>query len=215
MDWDNKTRNKIDFEIEFNKQKLRYECTKVTEEHNFTKFNQQLVFNELNEIKEFYLLLNPKFESKPIYDYSNLSKRSCVEFDEGKDYNINPSFIKKFNHYKTFKYVLSCLIKNKNFHNDNILYDKPNLPIIDKPEPIDLDKIKSVRPNRFPCNFEKVYNESEFSKYLQVHYHKIKNRHNLNHINSLNKETLVHFHERITAGYFDKQELIFIEEKFI
>lgn len=129
------------------------------------------------------MLLNPRFTSKPLYDVSNydcLLSRCCVKYTEGIDYNITPSFVNQFDHYKTFKYVLSCIYEP--LSGNVVLYDKPTLPIIDKPEQIDLEKL--VRPNRFPCNFEKVYNESYFSKYLQVHYHKIKNGHNLTQINT-------------------------------
>ena len=100
---------------QFNEQKLRYQVRELTEEENinrnFCKYKQQLVLNELNEINNFYLLLNPNFKGKPIIDYSYSyysSKR--VEYTV-VDYNIKPSYIKKFNHYKKFKYVLMCILR--------------------------------------------------------------------------------------------------------
>ena len=182
--------NKKDFEKEFNEKKSRYDKKEIVKGY-FCKYKMQLVFNELSEIKEFYLLLNPSLKSKPIYDntvYPNFLSERRVVYEKDKYFLIKPSFIKKYNHYKTFKYVLNRISKiNYQLLDNSVLYDNPTLPIIDKPEPINLDKIKNIRPNRFPCNFEKVYNELDFSKYLIVHYHKIKNRHNLTQINKLNK----------------------------
>jgi hypothetical protein len=88
-----------------------------------------------------------------------------------------------------------CILRiNEPLSGNVVLYDNPTLPIIDKPEPIDLKTL--LRPDRFPCNFEKVYNESDFSKYLNVHYHKIKNRHNLDHIKRLNNKDTIFVHLR-------------------
>lgn len=184
------TRNQSDLEDQFTEQKLRYQVRELTEEENinrnFYKYKQQLVLNELNEINNFYLLLNPNF--KPTIDYIYFKR---VEYTV-VDYNIKPSYIKKINHYKKLKYVLMCILRiNEPLSGNVVLYDNPTLPIIDKPEPIDLEKVKNLRPDRFPCNFEKVYNESDFSKYLNVHYHKIKNRHNLDHIKRLNNKDTV------------------------
>jgi hypothetical protein len=188
MVWNEDTRNYSELETKFTEQKLLYDCKqdKIREENSFVKYKQQLVFNELNEFKEFYLNQNPNLKSKVIYD-DYLSSR-CV-YTEGETYNIKPSFIKKFVHFKKFKYVLGRLYLYNNTVDDplsrdnTVLYDNPTFPIIEKLEPIDLETLKNLRPNRFPCNFEKVYNESDFSKYLIVHYHKIKNRQNLDYIN--------------------------------
>jgi hypothetical protein len=192
MNWgnsSNSTKDNSELETQFNEQKSRYPVKQEVEGF-FEKYKQQFVFSELNEINDFYLLLNPNLKNKVVYDSTSniLSSRSLVEYTKGIDYNIKPTYINKFNHYKKFKYVLSCILNiNKTLLHNVVLYDNPTLPIIDKPEPIDLETL--VRPDRFPCNFEKVYNESDFSKYLNVHYHKIKNRHNLEHFERLNKDT--------------------------
>jgi len=162
-----------------------YNFNEESHEIQTIKFKFHLVFNELKDFEQFYLLLNPKTKSEPeldfVSDYNSFS-RSFVK-DINIEQNIKPSYFKLFNHYKKFKYVLNRLSKNNSIRCDDILYDHPILPIIDK---IGLIDNTSVRPIRFPCNFEKIYNEKDFSKYLLVHHHKIKNRHNLETINKQN-----------------------------
>ena len=184
MDWNKSTKNTSEFETEFNELKSRYPLKQEVRKC-FVKYILQLVFNELIEFKDVYLLLHARamnLQFNPQKDFLVFAYTNTKTEHESDFYDIKPSFIKKFNHYKKFKYVLNRIHEplSEPLLDNKILYDNPILPIIDKPEPIDLEKL--VRPNRFPCKFEKIYNESDFSKYLLVHYHKIKNHDNLKHI---------------------------------
>lgn len=139
------------------------------------KFKFNLVFNELDDFKHCYLLFFPKFkilellfrDGKPFY---------IDHFEQ----SIKPSFIKQFNHYVKFKYVLNRILC-ENLQNQKILYNDPILPIIDKPI---IEHLKQTHQARFPCNFEKVYNEPDFNTYLLIHHHKFKNQDTIDLLNN-------------------------------
>jgi hypothetical protein len=158
------------------------------------KFYEKANFNfviVLNELKDFYTFCEKyyikqslqKCECKFVAFMSSLRHQDSCKFlrsiqTENLDYK--PSYIKHWNHYKKFRYSLHNInINNNLIKDDNILYDKPDLPIIDKFDKNvnkKFSELKLKRSHRNIDRFEKIYrnNEMNFDDYVLVHRHRYK-----------------------------------------